>query len=594
MAAVGHQVRADGRSVFRVYAPQARTLAVQLLEPGGLDGLPGGSHHGRLLPLHPAGDADLAGYWTLDCERLPHGSLYWLVLDGRHLPDPASRCQPQGVHGPSMVVDIEPVASPGWTGVAMADAVIYELHVGTFTPAGTLAAAQGRLDHLAELGINVVELMPLAAFPGERNWGYDGTCLYALHAACGSYADLKAYVEAAHARGIAVILDVVYNHFGPEGNYSGAFAPYTKAAATPWGAAINFDDAWNHGVREFFLGNLRHWLEDVGLDGVRMDAVSLIFDQMPLHILREFTDLARAIGRAQGREVLVIAEHLRNNRHVTSEQGYGYHAQWNDDLNHAVYAHLTGETTRHYANFGTFDDVVKALTHGFVLDGSRYDKLYQYYLGSDGRLTRPEEHVVHIQNHDQVGNRALGDRMITTHGRAKALLGLATVLASPYVPMLFMGEEYGETAPFLFFEDFGDAALVEAVRRGRRADFAFGNTEPPDPHARASFEASKLDWALAESSTGRATLAFCRALIALKRSGALGPRDRAQLQVQGDAPTGLITLTTARTLTVLNYSDRSHACDPGPAWRRELCSADMPAGRIEAWGVVVSVAAGRN
>ncbi|MEY8875068.1 MAG: alpha-amylase family glycosyl hydrolase, partial [Leptothrix sp. (in: b-proteobacteria)] len=390
MANVGHYRSAEGRSAFRVFAPGKKSVGVVLLDSQQTVALTG----------------DELGYWTGETDALPAGALYRIDVDGRQLPDPASRFQPQGVHGPSMVVDVVPAARPpGWQGVRMEDAIIYELHVGTFTPQGSLSAALDKLDYLRDLGITVIELLPMAAFPGERNWGYDGTFLFALQASYGSYADLKLFIEQARARGMAVVLDVVYNHFGPEGNYSGAFAPYTKSAATPWGAAINFDAEYNHGVREFFLENTRYWLQEIGFDGFRMDAVSLIFDLMPVHILREITDLARAIGRAEGREVIMIAEHLRNNRFVTSEQGFGYHSQWNDDLNHAVFACLTGETQRHYVNFGGFDDVVKALDKGFVLDGTRFDRYYRYFIGTDGALTTPAEHVVHIQDHDQVGNR---------------------------------------------------------------------------------------------------------------------------------------------------------------------------------------------
>ncbi|CAD5366256.1 Malto-oligosyltrehalose trehalohydrolase [Rubrivivax sp. A210] len=556
MPTVGHRHLDAEHSEFRVYAPGKNSLAVVLQADG--------SRH----PLTAAAD----GWWTGRLPRLLAGTLYRIAVDGRALPDPASRYQPKGVHGPSMVVEVEPAHSPGWTGVAMADAIIYELHLGTFTAEGTLAAAQARLPYLRDLGINVVELLPIAAFPGERNWGYDGTYLFALHAGYGSWADLKAFIEAAHEQGLAVVLDVVYNHFGPEGNYAGAFAPYTKAAATPWGAAINFDDAWNHGVREFFLENLRFWLEDVGFDGLRMDAVSLIFDNMPVHILREFTDLAREIARRQEREIITIAEHLRNNRHVTADPGFNYHAQWNDDLNHALYAHLTGETARHYANFGRFDDVVKALQSGFVLDGTRLCHHYHYFLGTDGRQTQASEHVVHIQDHDQVGNRPLGDRMIATHGRDKALLGITAVMASPFVPMLFMGEEYGETAPFLFFEDFSDPAIVEGCREGRKADVG-GRVVPPDPHARSSFVASKLNWALADSTGGAGVLDYYRQLIALKRSGSLGPRDMAAVRVRGDEASGLITVEAPRTLTLMNFSDQSLECPLPPGWVPQLSSA---------------------
>nr|WP_315208209.1 malto-oligosyltrehalose trehalohydrolase [uncultured Albidiferax sp.] len=564
MAAIGHHITADGRSAFRVFAPQKTRLSVLLVEPPGRIAL----------------TADAVGYWHAETDRLPPGTLYWLEVDGQRFPDPASHLQPQGVHGPSMVVDTMPAHSPGWKGIQMEDAIIYELHLGTFTPEGTLSAAQHKLPHLRDLGITVIELLPLAAFPGERNWGYDGVCLFALHAAYGSYADLKTFIEAAHQHGMAVILDVVYNHFGPEGNYTGAFAPYTKSAATPWGAAINFDGEYNHGVREFFLENTRYWLEDIGFDGFRMDAVSLIFDVMPVHILRECTDLARRIGQARGREVLMIAEHLRNNRFVTSEQGFGYHAQWNDDLNHAVFAKLTGETGRHYANFGSFADVAKALRDGFVLDGTRFDQIYKFFLGTDAASTQGCEHVVHIQDHDQVGNRLRGDRMLATHGRAKALLGITAVLASPFVPMLFMGEEYGETAPFLFFEDFSDQPLIDGVRAGRKADFAFDGAdgiEPPDPHARSTFEASKLQWHLLDAPQNQTILALYRQLIALKRSGQLGPRQRDQVQVVADPVTEVITLATPHTLTVLNFSASPQKVVPPAGWQPLLATVEARA-----------------
>jgi len=554
----GHFVDAHGRSVFRVFAPRAHHLAVLL------------SGSERRIPLQHDDTADHAadwtGYWTGTTDRLPAGTLYLLDLDGRHLPDPASRRQPQGVHGPSMVVDITPVRSPGWAGVKIEDAVVYELHVGSFTPAGTLAAAREKLPHLQHLGINAVELMPLAAFPGERNWGYDGVFPFALHSAYGDHADLQAFIEAAHGQGIAVLLDVVFNHFGPEGNHSNAFAPYTRAAATPWGAAVNFDGEYSHGVRAFFLENTRYWLQDVGFDGLRMDAAAMVFDTMPVHVLREITDLARAIGSAEGRELLMIAEHLRNDRFVTATPGFGYHAQWNDDLHHTVFAFLSGETTGRCINFGAFDDVVKALQSGFVLDGTRFDRYHRCFPGTDGGLTRPQEHVVHMQNHDVVGNRLLGDRMFSSCGPEKALLAITAVFASPFVPMLFMGEEYGETAPFLFFEDFSEQVVIDGAREGRKADHAFEGAEPLDPHARATFVASKLQWQLAETDAGRTTLAYYKQLIALKRAGLLGPRSFADVQVMADTTAQLIRVQTPHTLTVLNFSDRPQAFAADPDW----------------------------
>lgn len=565
----GHSYTPEGESLFRVFAPLARRVEVVLVE------------RGERIAL----SADPLGYWTGTTLRCPHGTHYLFDCDGHLLPDPASRYQPRGVHGPSMVVEHPARPATDWRGVKINDAIIYELHIGAFTREGTLAAASTRLPELGDLGITVVELMPLAAFPGARNWGYDGVYAYALHAGYGDYAQLRAFIDAAHMQGIAVILDVVFNHFGPEGNYTAAFAPYLTAAATPWGAAINFDGPYNHGIRDFFLGSVRYWLDEIGLDGFRMDAVSLIFDTMPIHILKEITELARLIAREQGREILMIAEHLRNNRFVTSKSGMGFQAQWNDDLNHAIFARITGERDRHYSNFGSFADVVKALADGFVLDGTRLDRNAHYLLGTDGRLTSATEHVVHIQNHDQVGNRRRGDRLITSYGEARALLAITAIMASPFVPMLFMGEEYGETAPFLFFEDFSDTTIIEGVRNGRRKEFSFDGEDPPDPHAPSSFEASRLCWETRNSGRGARLLAFYRALIALKRSGALGPRDRRRLHLEANAEIEVIQIRTAQTLTQLNFSASEQIAKVPPGWALLLesqpgaaCSAIPPYG----------------
>ncbi|WP_164963812.1 malto-oligosyltrehalose trehalohydrolase [Rubrivivax sp. JA1026] len=555
---LGHHRLADGRSAFRVFAPEK--LALRIVFDDGR----------APLVLH----SDALGYWSAATEALPAGTRYRVEVDGAAWPDPASRSQPDGVHGPSEVVDIAPAASPGWRGVEIEDAVIYELHVGTFTPEGTLVAATQRLGHLAGLGVNVVELMPLAAFPGERNWGYDGVQPFALHAAYGSWAELRQFIEQAHALGIAVLLDVVYNHFGPEGNYSGRFAPYTRAAATPWGAAINFDGEYAYGVREYFAENLRFWIEDVGFDGVRLDAASEIHDNSPVPIVRELSELAREIGRRQRRTVLTIAEHLRNNARVTAADGLGCDAQWNDDLNHALVAWLTGERWRHYASFGRFEDVVTALARGWVLDGTRLDRFRRHFTGSDPASTLPREHVVHVQNHDQVGNRPGGERLAALVGPERALLAAVAMFASPFVPMLFMGEEWGETAPFLFFEDFGDRRVVRGVRAGRRAENGFvPGFDPPNPHARSTFLAAKLRWQRAATPEGRFVLERYRTLIALKRAGDLGPRERGAVQVAGDAATKLVRLAAPRTLTWLNLGPDEQAIAVPEGWTEVLCSA---------------------
>lgn len=572
MKSLGHTHDMDGQSTFRVFAPERGQLAVYLPQTD------------VSLPMQ----RDDLGFWTARCDHLAEGTRYLIEIDGHRLPDIASRRQPEGVHAASAVATPRKVSGLGWKGIRIEDAILYELHVGTFTPEGDFKAAIGRLDALAELGINVVELLPIAAFPGRWNWGYDGVYPFALHESYGSYADLADFIEAAHARGIAVLLDVVHNHFGPEGNYSGRFGPYTQTAETPWGAAINFNRDFNHGVREFFLENVRYWLQDVGFDGLRMDAVSMIFDDMPVHILREMTDLAKSIARMEGRDIIMIAEHLRNNRFVTAETGYAYDSQWNDDPSHAIFAHLTGERRGHYVNFGPFEDVVKALERGFVLDGTRFDRYRRFLLGSDGRPTQGTEHVVYIQNHDQVGNRPLGDRMITSYGRPRALLALTAMFASPFVPMLFMGDEYGDPAPFLFFEDFSDFELIEGVRRGRRADFDFGSIEPPDPHAEATFQASKLQWFRREEPAGAAVLAYVRGLIGLKRSGALGPRDRSRVQVQADLAAQTLRIDAGRTLTVLNFSDGPRDAGDLTGWERAQGLVDLDdQGRLPAYGAIV-------
>ena len=556
MVALGHYLDEQGRSAFRVFAPERQSLAL-LLE-----------NEQQAYPMTRQAD----GHWTVTLPRLAEGSRYRFVVEGMPHPDPASRWQPEGVHGPSAVALPRRVSTPGWQGVTIEEAIIYELHLGTFTPEGTLAAAAGKLPHLQALGITVIELLPLATFPGDRNWGYDGTYLFALQPSYGSYDDLARFIERAHELGMAVILDVVYNHFGPEGNYSGVYAPYTKQAATPWGAAINFDGGHSEGIRAFYLANTRYWLEEIGFDGFRMDAVSLIFDGSPRHILREITDLARSIGAAEGREILMIAEHLCNETSVTSEQGYRYHSQWNDDLNHALFAYLTPERTRHYASFGDFAAIVKGLEEGFVLDGSRFDYHSNRNKGTNSRHTRPSEHVVHIQDHDQVGNRLHGDRMIATYGRDKALLAITAVVASPYLPMLFMGEEYGETAPFLFFESFGDERLIAAVRRGRKQEFAFGGAEPRDAHEQAAFMDSKLQWERLTRDEGAAIFRYYQALLALKRHGQLGPRERSLVNISADAERQLIRLETPHSLTLLNFSATSQPVAVADTWRPYLSS----------------------
>jgi maltooligosyltrehalose trehalohydrolase len=475
---------ADGTH-FRVWAPHAQRLAVRLAD---------GAEHA----LEPEGDGTFAAHVA----GVTTGADYQLVLDGdRALPDPTSRWQPHGVHGASRVVDpgAFPWSDAGWRGLsAIADYVIYELHVGTFTPAGTFDAVIPQLPRLRALGITAIELLPVAAFPGSRNWGYDGVHLYAPQHSYGGPEGLRRLVDAAHAHGIAVVLDVVYNHLGPEGNYLDAFGPYfTERYQTPWGRAVNYDGPDAAPVRRHVVENARHWIAEYHVDALRLDAIHGIFDGSPRHVLAELTEVVRADGEAMGRRVHLIAESDLNDARVvrpTREGGLGFDAQWADDLHHAVHATLTGERRGYYEAFGELTQLRGALADPFVRP-ARASLLPDAHDGSARAADVPRDRfVVCLQNHDQVGNRATGDRIATLVPFARQKLGAATVLLSGYVPLLFMGEEYGETHPFLYFVSHSDAALVEAVREGRRrefADFAWGG-EVPDPQAVDSFTRSTL------------------------------------------------------------------------------------------------------
>jgi maltooligosyltrehalose trehalohydrolase len=452
---------------------------------------------------------------------------YRLGSDARLLPDPASRSQPEGVHGPSAVVD--PTAfrwtDGGWRGFQMADLVFYELHVGTFTHEGTFRAAIGHLEELADLGITAIELMPIAEFPGRRNWGYDGVALYAPHSAYGAPDDLRALVDAAHARGLAVFLDVVYNHLGPEGNYLDAFGPYfTDAYTTPWGRALNFDGPDSDEVRAFFVDNARYWIEEFHFDGLRLDAVHGIRDFSARHLLADVRAAVHGVGARQERRTLVIAESdLNDPRLVRPEDvgGYGLDGQWSDDFHHAVHALLTGERNGYYEDFGDVADLAKAYAERFVYDG-RHSPHRRRRHGAPAGDVRADAFVVCVQNHDQVGNRAMGDRLSTLVGFEEQKLAAALLLLAPYVPLLFMGEEYGETRPFPYFVSHSDEGLIEAVRRGRREEFAsFGwSDDVPDPQSEDTFRSARLDRAGRETPRGRALLALHRDLIALRRKEA--------------------------------------------------------------------------
>ena len=539
MAKIGYFKDQDGNGHYRIFAPFCDSLTIELDK----------THEKIEL------QKDSNGYFDSKIKTLPNGTLYWLIKNNKdYLPDPTSKYQPFDVHSASQITEIEKVNNQNWKGIDYKDAIIYELHIGTFTKEGNLKAAKERLSYIRTLGINVIELMPICALPGDRNWGYDGTYMFALNSSYGNYKDLKDFIEEAHKFGIAVILDVVYNHFGPEGNYSSMLAPFTKSADTPWGAAINFDEEYSEGIREFYLENVKYWIQDVGFDGFRMDAIALIFDKSPKHILTEINELAKTIENNEHRKIIMIGEHLRNESYVTSNDGYKFDSQWVDDLNYAIYSYLTKENFRHYKDFGSIDDITKALNSGFVYDGTKLNSVYQNYMGEDGSKIEPSKMVVHIQNHDQVGNRPNGDRMIATYGIDKALLAISIVFASPYIPMIFMGEEYGDVNPFLFFESFKDPYLIEAVRNGRKREFSFDeNFKPKEPHEVETFIESKLNFDLLTNRENKFIFEYYQNLIALKKQKIIGNSDRNKIDIKFNK--GLLTIENQKSIVVCNMTE---------------------------------------
>ena len=491
----------------RVWSPRARGVAVETAS-------------GR-VPLAPAG-----GGWWAGASALPPGTDYRLSVDGHPgLPDPRSPHQPEGVHGPSRTVDGEAHAwgDASWAGAELADAVLYELHVGTFTREGTFDAAIARLGHLVDLGVTAVEIMPVAEFPGDRGWGYDGVDLYAPHHAYGGPDGLRRLVDACHARGLAVVLDVVYNHLGPDGNYLGAYGPYfTDRHRTPWGEAINLDGPESDEVRAFIVDNALMWLRDFHLDGLRLDAVHAIVDTSAVHVLEELATRVRALEAELERRLWLIAESDLNDPRLlrdVAHGGYALDAQWCDDFHHALHAVLTGERTGYYQDFGRLEDLATALRRAYVFDG-RYARYRRRHFGRPAGDLDASRFVVCLQNHDQVGNRAAGERSSALMSTGLLEVGAAMVLTAPFVPMLFQGEEWGASTPFLYFTDHRDPMLARAVSQGRRREFAaFGWDESavPDPQSESSFTRSRLDWEEPRREPHARLLAWHRELIALRR-----------------------------------------------------------------------------
>ncbi len=478
-----------GGAEWRVWAPHTEALSIVLWREG----------REVVVPMDLADD----GYFTHTQLDVSEGSRYaYRFPDGSTRPDPASRWQPNGVHQPSAVYFPRAAKTEtDWHGIPLRELVIYELHVGTFTQEGTFDAIISRLEDLVELGITAIELLPIAEFPGQRNWGYDGVHPYAAQSSYGGPQGLQRLVEAAHAVGLGVILDVVYNHLGPEGNYIGEFGPYySDQYHTPWGNALNYDGPDSGAVRRFVIDNAVSWVRDFGLDGLRLDAIQTIYDLSAKHLLAELQEEVQAVARAEQRHIHVIGETNQNDArllHESKRGGFGLDGIWADDLHHSIHATFTGERDGYYVDFGRAEHVAKVFNDSLVYDG-RYSQYRRARHGNRVNDIDREKFVVCIQNHDQVGNRPQGDRLSTLISDEQQRLAAALMLLSPFTPMLFMGEEYGETRPFPFFCSFLDESLNAAVRRGRREGIRASqfdiNGNLPDPSRVKTFNGSRLTW----------------------------------------------------------------------------------------------------
>ncbi|WP_327038215.1 malto-oligosyltrehalose trehalohydrolase [Micromonospora maris] len=495
-------------SEFTVWAPEAKRVRLRL---------PDADHEMR---------AGRGGWWRVEVPDAGSDYAYLLDDDDQALPDPRSRWQPFGVHGVSRVYDHSAFAwtDGAWTGRQLPGSILYELHVGTFTPEGTFDAAIDKLDHLVDLGVDMIELLPVNAFNGEHNWGYDGVCWFAPHEPYGGPDGLKRLVDAAHAKGLGVILDVVYNHFGPSGAYAPRFAPYLSDRTTPWGQAVNLDGPHSDGVRRFILDSVLMWLRDYHVDGLRLDAVHAMPDTRAVHLLEEIAVEVESLSVHLGRPLSLIAESDLNDPRLISPReagGYGLQAQWNDDAHHALHTLLTGERQGYYGDFGTMECLAEVLTGAFFHTGTWSSFRNRQHGRPVDPRTPGHRFVAYLQNHDQIGNRAVGDRLSASLSPAMLRVGAVLLMASPFTPMLFMGEEWAASTPWQYFTSHPEPELATAVVVGRRQEFAshgWSASAVPDPQDRQTFVRSRLDWAELDKPEHRTMYDFYRRLIALRKS----------------------------------------------------------------------------
>ncbi|GAB3529695.1 malto-oligosyltrehalose trehalohydrolase [Pontibacter brevis] len=578
---IGAEYNPGKGTTFTVWAPEAEQVEVSLHNPDK-----------KKITLQ----REAFGYWTALAEDAGPGTRYTFTLNGeKDRPDPASQFQPDGVHEASAVVDHTGFnwKDKNWKGLPLEKLIIYELHVGTFTEEGTFESIIEKLPELKDLGITAIEIMPVAQFPGGRNWGYDGVYPFAAQNSYGGPEGLKKLVNACHEQELSVVLDVVYNHMGPEGNYLNDYGPYfTNKYNTPWGNALNFDDAHSDHVRNFFLQNALMWLRDYHIDALRLDAVHAIYDTGAKHFLQELREHVNQLEEQEGRRYLLIAESDQSDVRLINpieKGGYGIDAQWFDDYHHAIHTLVTGEMEGYFEDYGKPEHLKKALEHTFVYNGL-YSEHRKKTLGTDATANPAQQFVVGSQNHDQVGNRMLGERLtqLVSSEMLKAVAGL--VLLSPYVPMLFMGEEYGEENPFLYFVSHTDPDLVEAVRKGRKEEFAYfaSKGEAPDPQSEETFIKSKLQRSYTSNEKQNQLREYYKQLIQLRKTApALAKPDKPKMQVSMEEDKLVLHLIhkgqDPYIYCLFNISNQPQEtvitqATGGGSWKQILNSTD------EAWG----------
>ncbi|GAB3896929.1 malto-oligosyltrehalose trehalohydrolase [Spirosoma agri] len=568
---LGVTFTADGATV-RVWAPLAETLSIRLCQQD------------LVIPLQNDGS-----YWQTTTDQLQSGDTYTFVLNNVERSDPASLSQPEGVHGPSQAIDTARFVwtDANWANIPLDEYLMYELHTGTFSPEGTFAGIEAKLDYFVELGINAIELMPVAQFPGTRNWGYDGVCPYAVQNSYGGAAGLQQLVDACHRKGLAVILDVVYNHMGPEGNHFTDYGPYfTNKHRTPWGDALNFDDTDSDNVRRYFVENVLMWFRDFHIDALRLDAVHAIHDESDLHILREIKQYTDLLMQETGRQHYLIIESDQNETRFIqpiASDGYGMDAQWNDEFHHALRVTAGGERSGYYADYEGIRHLAKSYRDAYVYDGT-YMARRAKIVGKSTASHPGQQFVVFSQNHDQIGNRMLGERpsQLVSFSMQKLMAG--AVMSSPFLPMLFMGEEWGELNPFLYFVSHSDPSLIEAVRQGRKREFAAFQTsvEAPDPQAEQTFDQSKLMWDRLTQEPHQTLFRYYQTLLALRKQSSLRHPNRESVAVVMDEVKQTLTLIRqhqpdASLVCLMNFSPQPEALilpTSVQPWKKLIDSAD--------------------